>query len=60
MGAVGEGMGGIVVDFDDKTVRTNRDSGFGKGNDKFPAAGSVAGIDDNGQVTEFFNRGNGA
>ena len=55
MGAVGEGMGGVVVDFDDKAVRTNRDSGFGERNDKFPAAGSVAGVDDNWQMAELFD-----
>jgi hypothetical protein len=55
LGAVRECMSGVVVDFDDKAVRADRDSGFGEGNDKFPPAGSVAGVDDNWQVAEFFD-----
>jgi hypothetical protein len=55
LGTVREGMRGVIVDFDNKAVRTDRDSGFGQGNDKFPSAGSVAGVDDNGQMAEFFD-----
>ena len=55
LGAIGKGMSGVVMDFDDETVCADRDGGFGEGNDKFPATGSVAGVDDNGQVAELFD-----
>ena len=60
LGAVGEGMGGVVMDFNDEAVRADRDGGFGQGNNKFAASGSVAGVDNNREVAEFFDGRDGA
>ena len=47
-----------MMDFDDQTVRSDRDRGARQRHDFVALAGAVAGIDDDGQMAETLHRGN--
>ena len=56
LGAVGEGVLGLVMDFDDDAVGAAGDGGAGHGQHAVAAAGAVAGVDEDGQVAEALRR----
>src|SRR5467141_3546398 len=55
--AVGEGFFRLVMNFDEETISANGDSGSGERQNFVALAGAVAGIDENGQMTAFFDGG---
>ena len=55
--AVGEGLVGGVVDFDEEAVGSYGGGGAGERQDFVALAGAVAGIDQDGQVAAFFYGG---
>ena len=58
--AVGEGFFGLVVNFDEEAIGTDRDGGARKRQDFVTLAGAVAGIDKDRKVAAFFDgRNNG-
>ena len=55
--AVGEGFFGFVVNFDEEAIGTNGDGGAGERKNLVAFASTVRGIDENGKVAAFFDRG---
>ena len=60
LGSVGEGFVGLVMDLDHEAVGSYGDCGAGQGHDLVALAGSVAGIDEDGQVAEAVDGGHEA
>jgi hypothetical protein len=56
--AVGERFFGFVVDFDQEAIGSDGDGGAGEGENFVALAGAVAGIDEDREVTAFFDGGN--
>src|ERR1035437_5169297 len=57
--AVAHGLGGAVVAFDHDAVGTGGNGGAGEGGDVLAIAGGVGRIDDDRQVRELLDDGNG-
>ena len=55
--AVGEGFFGFVVNFDEQAIGTNGDGGAGERKNLVAFASAVRGIDEDGKVAAFFDRG---
>jgi len=55
--AVGEGFFGFVVNFDEEAIGTNGDGGAGERKNLVAFASAVRGIDEDGKVAAFFDRG---
>src|SRR5260221_8314052 len=55
--AVGEGFFGLVMDFDEEAVAADGYGSAGERKNFVALAGAVAGIDEDGQVAAFFDRG---
>jgi len=53
-------MSGIVVDLDEKTVRTDGNGAPRQGDNIVAPAGGMGGVDDNGEVADGLDGGNGA
>ena len=60
LAAVAQGVGRIVVHFDDKTVRADGDGRARERLDHPPLAGGMARVDDHRQMAEPFDSGDGA
>ena len=58
MHAVGEGFFRLMVDFDEEAIGTDGDSGAGERENFVALAGAVTGVDEDGEVAAFFDRGN--
>ena len=56
--AVGKGFFGLVMDFDEEAIGANGDGGAGKRENFVALAGTVRGIDEDGEVAAFFDGGN--
>ena len=56
--AVGEGVVGVVVDFDEQAIGADGDGGAGERKNFVALAGAVAGIDEDRQVAALFDGGN--
>ena len=56
--AVGERFVRLVMDFDEKAIRADGDSGARKRQDFVALAGAVAGIDEDWKMAALFYRGN--
>ena len=56
--AVGERFVRLVMDFDEKAIRADGDSGARKRQDFVAFARAMAGINKNGKMAAFFYRGN--
>ena len=54
MHAVGEGLVWRVMDFDEQAVGAHRYRSSGEGQNFVALAGTVAGVDEDGQVAAFF------
>ncbi len=57
LGAVGEGVFGVVVGFDDEAVGAGRDGGFAHVGDEVGVAGALGGVDDDGEVGDAVDFG---
>src|SRR2546423_673199 len=58
--AVGEGMVGIVVYFDEQAVGAGGHSGASHGGNFVAASGAMRRVGEHGKVREFFDHGNGS
>ncbi len=57
LGAIGEGVFGVVVGFDDEAVGTGGDGGFAHVGDEVGVAGALGGVDDDGEVGDAVDFG---
>ena len=55
--AVGKGLFGLMMDFDEKTIGAGSDGGAGKRENFVALAGAVRGVDEDGEVAALLDGG---